>query len=251
MLDFLYFCAIMLTKTQALVLKSVKFGDNKLIVDLFAEEMGRVAVIVTVSSSQRGRFKRSLFQPLMLLELEIDFRATKNLQSLKSASVLVPYRTLMLEPAKICLTVFLAEFLYMVTRGEQKNQRLYRYIRSSIEWLDAKDGNISNFHIVFMMRLAKFIGFSPNVDDYSEGCCFDLRSGGFSARLPLHKDVVAADDAKKILTLLRMNYDNMHLFVMSRDERNRLLDILLNYYSIHVPDFQNMRTLDILHSLYE
>ena len=101
-----------------------------------------------------------------------------------------------------------------------------------------------------MMRLAKFVGFSPNVEDYTEGCCFDLRSGTFCISTPFHPDVLLPNDASKMLTLLRMNYENMHLFKMSRQERNQLLDVLLKYYSIHVPSFPEMHTLDVLRELF-
>ena len=67
---------------------------------------------------------------------------------------------------------------------------------------------------------------------------------------PFHPDVLLPNDASKMLTLLRMNYENMHLFKMSRQERNQLLDVLLKYYGIHVPSFPEMHTLDVLRELF-
>lgn len=157
---------------------------------------------------------------------------------------------MMTDPSKMCIVMFLSEFLCAVTRDEQRNSLLYNYIRSSLEWLDGKEEHISNFHLVFMMRLAKFVGFSPNVEDYTEGCCFDLRCGTFCISNPFHPDVLLPNDASKMLTLLRMNYENMHLFKMSRQERNQLLDVLLKYYGIHVPSFPEMHTLDVLRELF-
>lgn len=250
MLDFLYFCTDMLTKTQALVLKILKYGDNKFIIDLFTEELGRLSVVATISSSPRARFSRSLFQPLTLLDIELDYRQNKSLHPLKSASLAFPFRSIMIEPSKICIVMFLSEFLCAVTRDEQRNTLLYHYIRASLEWLDEKELHYSNFHLVFMMRLAKFIGFLPNIDDYSDGCYFDLRSGTFTCDNPFHPDILQSDDARKMLTLLRMNYDNMHLFKMSRHERNQLLDVILKYYGIHVPSFPKMHTLDVLRELF-
>ena len=153
MLDFLYFCTDMLTKTQALVLKMLKYGDNKFIIDLFTEELGRLSVVATISSSPRARFSRSLFQPLTLLDIELDYRQNKSLHPLKSASLAFPFRSIMIEPSKICIVMFLSEFLCAVTRDEQRNTLLYHYIRASLEWLDEKELHYSNFHLVFMMRL--------------------------------------------------------------------------------------------------
>ncbi len=248
--DFLYFCTVMLIKTQALVLRVVRYGDNKCIVDLLAEELGRVDVSVSVSNSPKARFSRSLFQPLNIVDVEVDYRQNRGVQTLRSVSIAVPYVTLNTDVQKMCMTMFLSEFLYNVTKNEQQNTLLFRYIRNSLEWLDAKNTSTANFHLVFMMRLAKFVGFSPNIEDYSEGCCFDLRNGTFTVDLPLHGDVVLPDDARRIVTLLRMNYENMHLFAMSRTERNRFLDVLLKFYSIHVPNFPGLKSLEVLRSLY-
>ena len=53
-----------------------------------------------------------------------------------------------------------------------------------------------------------------------------------------------------IVTLTRMNYENMHLFSMSRTERNRCMDVVLKYYAIHVPNFPELKSLEVLRSLF-
>lgn len=241
----------MMVKTQVLVLKMIKFGDNKFIVDFFAEELGKVSVVAPISSSPRARFNRSLFQPLTILDVEIDFRQNKSLHNLKSATLAYPYKSIMIEPVKMCILMFLAELLTAVTKNEPKNYPLFNYVKASLLWLDEKQGGISNFHLVFMMRLVKFIGFTPNIDDYSIGDYFDLRSGSFCASVPYHADVLNPTDAAKVKTLLRMNYDNMHLFVMTRTDRSRLIAVLVKYYSIHIPNFPELKTLDVLPSLFD
>lgn len=251
MLDFLYFCSVMLVKTQALVLKTVKFGDNKFIIDLFSEELGKLSIMTVISSSPRARFNRSLFQHLMILDVEIDYRQNKTLHSLKSATMAYAYKTMLVDPKKMCIIMFVAELLAAVTKNEPKNIPLFNYIKASLQWLDEKEGSFSNFHLVFMMRLVKFIGFTPNIADYEAGDYFDLRSGIFCSGLPHHADVLMPNDAAKVKTMLRMNYENMHLFVMSRADRNRMVDVLLKYYAIHVPNFSEIKTLDILHSLFD
>ena len=240
----------MLTKTRALVLRTVKYGESKLIADLLTEEIGRVGIVANIPQSSRGRAARAFFQPLTLLDIEIDYRQTMQLQKYRNVSNLLPYTSLTMNPVKTCIVMFLSEFLYHVTRDEQQNHALFSYIVNSLEWLDAKEDSFANSHLVFMMRLAKFIGFSPNLDGYCKGCYFDLRSGCFETGLPYHGDVVLADEARVIVTLTRMNYENMHLFSMSRTERNRCMDVVLKYYTIHVPNFPELKSLEVLRSLF-
>ncbi len=148
------------------------------------------------------------------------------------------------------MALFLSEFLYRAIREEAENRPLFAYLQHSIIWLDECGDGFANFHLVFMMRLAKFIGFSPNLEGYCEGCYFDLRSGCFETGLPCHGDIVLHDEARVIVTLTRMNYENMHLFSMSRTERNRCMDVVLKYYTIHVPNFPELKSLEVLRSLF-
>jgi DNA repair protein RecO (recombination protein O) len=38
---------------------------------------------------------------------------------------------------------------------------------------------------------------------------------------------------------------------MSRDDRNRIVDVLLTYYKMHVPNFPELRSLAVVKQLFE
>ena len=100
----------MLVKTRALVLHSLKYGDSKLIVDLFTEKEGRVSIIQTISSSRHGRIRRQLFQPLTILDVVYDVHPKGSLQRLKEARMLYPYLSIPFDAAKLSLCIFVSEF---------------------------------------------------------------------------------------------------------------------------------------------
>ena len=58
-------------KTSAIVLQTIKYGDSQLIVDFFTEKLGRLSFMVRVPKSSKGKMKRQLFQPLMVLNLSL------------------------------------------------------------------------------------------------------------------------------------------------------------------------------------
>ena len=47
----------MIVNTDAIVLRAVKYGDSKLVVDMFTRQCGRLSFIVSVPRSGRGRIK--------------------------------------------------------------------------------------------------------------------------------------------------------------------------------------------------
>ena len=239
----------MLMKTRAIVLHSVKYGEQKLIVDMLTAEQGRMSFACRMPTTQRGKLKKQLFQPLTILDLEVDFRQGNKLQRLRDVRMVAPYTSIPFDAAKLSLSLFLAEFLLYATRDEQQNTPLFQYVESSLVWLDAQPRAVANFHLVFMMRLSRFIGFFPNLDDYREGACFDLRNGEFTDSPPLHPDFVNPQESAHIGLLMRMNFETMHLFRLSRDERNRCVELILAYYRLHVPNFPELQSFAVLQEM--
>ena len=66
----------------------------------------------------------------------------------------------------------------------------------------------------------------------------------------MHPDVVEPAEAEVISTLMRLNYTNMGHMSLSRNQRNRCLDLILSYYRLHVASFPDLKSLDILRELF-
>lgn len=240
----------MTTKTKAIVLHTVKFGDSKLIIDFYTEAMGRLSFVVRISKSAKAKMKRQYFQPLAILNIEFDYRAKASLQQLKDAYVAVPYADIPVSPYKITIALFLSEFLTYSTRNEQANAPLFLFLQQSMEWLDTSTANFSNFHIVFMVKLTIFLGIYPNLSDDAEESVFDLQEGKFVPHVPLHGDHISGTDTYRLKALARLNYQTMHLYTMSHQERNMCVEMILRYYRLHLPAFPEMKTLSVLKELF-
>ena len=224
----------MLNKTQAIVLHSLKYGETRLIVDMFTRSHGHLSFIVNIPKSSKSKFKKQFFQPLSLLEIETDIRPKLQLQKLADVRLSSPFSSIPFDAHKLAISLFLSEFLYHALRSEQRNEPLFDYIVNSLQWFDGQPGSFASFHLVFLMRLSRFLGFYPNLDDYLPGDYFDLR--------PV--------EAEKVQLMMRMDYPTMHLFRMTHQERNRLLEVTLAYYRLHIPDFPELKSVAVLQDLY-
>ena len=247
----MYLCTVMLTKTQAIVLHSIKYGETRLIVDMFTRTFGRQSFIVSIPKTSKGKVKKQFFQPLTLLEIETDIRPKLQLQKLNDVRLAVPFSSIPFESDKLAISLFVAEFLYYALRSEQRNELLYDYLENSIQWLDGQQVHYANFHLVFLLRLARFLGFYPNLDDYEDGYYFDLRESVFIKNPPVHRDFLHPEEARKVQLIMRMDFPTMHLFRMSHQDRNRLLEVSLKYYRLHLPDFPEMKSIEVLQALYQ
>lgn len=240
----------MIVKTEALVIRTVKYADNKMIVDMFTRSEGRLSFAVKTSAAAKGKFRRQIFQPLTLLYIEAEVNERQQLHRLREATVSHPYKTLTYDADKLSITIFASEFLYFVLRDEVSNPSLFDFVADSLKWLDEARSQYANFHLVFLIRISRFLGFYPNVTDYHEGDWFDLRNASFVSSSPNHNDCVDQEESRHIQTIMRMNYNNIHLFKMSRHDRQRLLEVLVHFYQIHIPNFPEMKSLEVLSTIY-
>ena len=240
----------MLEKTRAIVLNSLKYGESQMIVDMYTEGRGRLSFIQRFPRQGRGGIKKQYFQPLTILDIEFDYRATQRLHKLRSAAVAFPFRSLPFDMAKLSIALFVAEFTIYVTRSEQADPALYAFVENSVRWLDACEGSFANFHIIYMLHLSRFVGFYPNLDSGLGKAWFDMRSGCFTGSMPAHADVLQPEEADKIRLLMRLNYTTMRLLSLSRSERNRIVEVVLQYYRLHQPGFPEMKSLPVLMQLF-
>jgi DNA repair protein RecO (recombination protein O) len=183
---------------------------------------------------------------------------------LKEVRLLTPYSSIPFSPEKLAISLFVAEFLYHALRSEQQNAPLFAYLCDSMQWLDIAETGFVNFHLTFLMRMSRFLGFYPNLgltpnpspkregDSYREGdeLFFDLREGRFCSTAPTHRDFLQSTDARRIHTLMRMDFPTMHLFRLSRQDRNRITEVLLHYYRLHIAQFPELKSLDVLKELW-
>lgn len=240
----------MLNKSRGVVLHTFKYNDTSLMTHVLTESDGCVTFLVHISHARRAPVRYTLFQPLALLELEWDQRKPDELCKPKSASVSVPLVSIPFDPYKSAIAMFLAEFLRYALRAEPSSYNLFEFIYRSVEWLDACEQGAPNFHLVFLLRLTRFLGFFPDVHEANEGCYFDLQNCIFTPVRPIHSEFLQPEDASRLPILLRMRYENMRFFKFSGKERNRFLSVINDYYRLHIPNFPELKSLPVLRDLF-
>lgn len=238
-------------KIRGIVLRTVKYGDTGLIVDMFTLQYGRRSFATKVTKGRRTASNASLWNPLAMVEFDADIRPNGKLPAPKEARLYYNNMRTLTNPVKSALALFLSEFLCSALKSETENTALYSYMEMSLQLFDSTEKDFANFHLVFLMRLTRFLGIYPNLDSASPLDFFNMESGCFCKARPYHPNYLNPDDARRIPQLFRMNYDTMHLFRMSRTDRWNILGILNSYYSLHIPGFPELKSLDILHEVFD
>lgn len=241
----------MLTKTRGIVLRVAPYNDKSSIIYMYTEAFGRCSYMMTWPRGKGGKIPRSLFMPLSLLEIEDTHFPNRDLHRLTEARACYPMGCVALDPVRNVLALFLAEVIYRVVRDREPDQRLFDYLMESIGLLESLDQGIANFHIVFLLGLPRYLGIFPNLNAYRPGVFFDLREGNFTDRLPAHRDYLGARESEILYSLLRIRYENMALYAFSRQERVLILQRIIDYYRLHLPEFPEIKSLAVFQALFD
>lgn len=241
----------MIFKIRGIVLKSVRHNDRTNIVTLFTEQRGRVSFVSSSGAGKRSQHRNAILSPLALIESEVNFHENRDLQMLGAVNVVRPWQNIYFDPSRSATALFLSEFLNQLLVAREKDSPLWNFLIQSIATLNDTAESTANFHLAFLIRMLPFLGIEPDTFNYRPGMIFDLREAEFSNYLPTHSDFIAGTEAAAIPTLCRMTYENMHRFRFNVTARRRLLDLLLKYYSIHLPIKEHLKSIEILKELFE
>jgi DNA repair protein RecO (recombination protein O) len=233
-------------KTQAIVLSVIKFQEKSLIVKCFTQSDGLKSYFIqNAFSTKKSNQKIAYFQPLNILEIEANHKNKGTLEHFKEVKLAYNYQNINTDIIKSSMVLFLSEVLHNSIFEEEKNENLFSYLETSLMWLDTHDV-ISNFHLIFLMQLTKFLGFYPQTRE-TDGTYFEMIDGVFS---PFQGTSCLNEHETQLLKkLLNLRFEDI-LKNFHKEERQVLLKILLDYYSIHLQGFKKPKSLEVLKEIF-
>jgi len=240
----------MQAKTTGIVIHSIKYSDSSTIVTVYTRQFGRVSYMVHGVNKKRSVFRAAFLQPLSILELDVIHSPGKEIQRIKDIQLEHPFIDIPYNPVKNALALFLSEMLFRTLRQTEPDDNLFLFLENSIKQLDFCEKGIPNFHLVFLLKLTRYLGFEPNKEE-ENGKYFDLMNGIFLEGKPLHVHFLLSETTTDFAKLLDADYSNMDSMILSRNKRTNLLNSIVEYYRLHIPEFHGLHSLAVLQSLFD
>ncbi len=234
------------TKTKAIVLQSIKYGDSSLVVKMLTEELGIQSYMVKGVFGKKSKMKAALFQNMTLLEIVAD-SGNNNLGFIREISLSYCYKSITTDIKKSTILIFISELLSKSISESESDAELFNFIYDSMLWLDEVISDYANFPIVFATQLSKYLGFFPNLDTYSEGSSFDLLDGNFK---------MTQNDIYQInCELSKYFYDICNrpteTSLPNNTTRRKLLESIVTYYKLHADNVKDIKSYEILRTLLD
>jgi DNA repair protein RecO (recombination protein O) len=220
----------MLHKTRGVVFRFIKYGETSIIVTLFTELFGLQSYIVNGVRSKSGKNKIALFQPLTLLDLVVYHRANANINRIKEVKCLYPYQSIPTDIKKSALAIFLIEVINRTVKEESHAQELCDFFIRSFITLDQMEERTENFHITFLFKLSRLLGF-----------------GAHHVNEVLGARVTSLENEKAIAMLLQSEY--MDFVSIQNHQRREIIDLVMKFYADHMENLGEMKSIQVLREI--
>ena len=238
----------MIVTTKAIVLNSIKYGDNSLIVKCYTKDEGTKSYLLRgILSSKKGKLKTAYFQPLTQLKITANHNNKGNLNSVKEVQIINHYKSIFTNITKQSIAFFLSEILVFSIQEEEENIDLYEYIETALIWLDSHQ-KTTNFHLLFLLNLTKYLGFYPETK-HSKYNYFDLSEGRFLQHPPKFH-YISGTDLNEFKKILGINFEALDKIKFNAKSRQQVLTILIQYFELHLIGFRKPKSLDVLKTIF-
>ena len=158
----------MITRTDAVVLKSMKYRDSSKIVTFYSRRFGKVKGIAKGARQMKSKFGGSL-EPLSAVSLILYKKDQRELQLISQSDVLKTYKNIHSELERMAVGLAIIELINQLTHDEEGNDALYTLLVKSLDELECADKHFMNFFLAFELRCASVLGFMPSLDA-CKGC---------------------------------------------------------------------------------
>jgi DNA repair protein RecO (recombination protein O) len=157
----------MITRTDAVVLKSMKYRDTSKIVTFYTRRFGKVKGIAKGARQMKSKFGAAL-EPLTAVSLILYKKDHRELQLISQSDVLKTYKNIHNDLERLAIGLSIIEFLTQITHDEEGNEALFALLLESLDQVEHSEKHLMNFFLAFELRAASVMGYMPALDSCSE-----------------------------------------------------------------------------------
>ena len=243
----------MIEKVKGIVLQRIAYTDNKNIVKIYTE---------TGSNSymcfRKSKNTHDALQPMTLVQFCSEKRQGTSLSFLRDVQYLNSVAISDYQLPKATINMFLNEILYKLLGNAGEDSELFDFVFNTLHQF-YNSPYLQDFHLRFLVHCAIQMGSAPK-DNYQEGCIFDVLSANFVTKKTIavtnsmQKNDKFSEDinvqvAQYLYALMQEPLFPQTPTIAPFVIRNALLNLLIEYYTIHIIDLSGLQSLEVLQTI--
>jgi DNA repair protein RecO (recombination protein O) len=255
----------MIVETQAVVLKTLKYGDTSKIVTLYSRQYGKIKVVAKGARNQKTNKFGSSLEPMTVSSIVLYKKEQKDLHLLSKSEILTTMSRMQDVPERMFAGLALVELVNMVMHDEEENGPVFELLVESLRVINASEKNAVNVFLSFIVKMFHQFGFGLNIDACSR-CgrkmndhefpygLIRLSDGkfycSFCAEEHQQSGVRLSGGALKSLAYFDgAPLDRSVAVSLSAVMRDELLAVLQSYLRYHIEGVRTLRSLALLQTM--
>lgn len=235
-----------IVKTEGLVLRSKKYSETSLILDIYTQLHGLRSYIVSGVRKSRSKSNAGIYQVMNFIHLVAYDKDNDTLCRITEASPKFIYKNLQKDVVKSSVGMLLLEITRNAIKEKEQNENLYAFLENWFLFLDQTQIPIGNLTTKYMLALSEHLGFRP-VENYGpEHPIFDTYEAKFISEDLENKYCVNEELSGHIFSLMRTPRSHIHEVIIDRESKSLLLDKFIQLYQLHLDNFKDLKSISIL-----
>jgi DNA repair protein RecO (recombination protein O) len=152
----------MIVKTEAIVLRTMRYRETSRIATLYTQEVGKISVIAKGARDGRSRLGGAL-QPMNHVGVLLYMKESRDLQLLTQCDIARPFPGLSTDLDRMAAAMAAVELTDAVTPAQEPNRGLFDLLSSTLDAVSHATKQPGNALYYFELQLLAIIGFRPDM----------------------------------------------------------------------------------------
>jgi DNA repair protein RecO len=232
----------LISKTTAIVLRSIKYQESSLIVTLFTLEHGKIAVIAKGALRPKSKFA-ALLETGNILEVVYYHKANRGVQTLSDASFHLRLPNLRSDIEKMAIMMSSLELITQLLHENETNEPVFDFTLNFLNWINNEEECSALVFPYLQIRLAELFGIGlqvdENLDQDSETVFLNIGLGLLSNNPGSEQSLKLTKPQQQFLVSgVISRSSKLFLFSMSKNELSALIHHLDMYFRYHIEDIK-------------
>ncbi len=252
-----------IVKTEAIVLRTIKFKESSKIVTFYTKELGRVGAIVKGARRANSKIGAAL-EPMSHVQILLYIKEGREVQTVGQCDLLHSCHHFAADLEKLSVGLSIIELVYDIAHEQEQNIPLFVLMTESLAVLN-QTSNSTSVLLFFMLKLAELLGFAPvfgnchlcnneiirqrnedkclmfNLQRGSPVCdnCSDTQHGLFK---------ISPSVLSKLQQISFKTTSDIVGLKLEQKEEHEIEEFFVRYLQSHVTGFKQLRSRKIYHT---
>ncbi|HKL89505.1 MAG TPA: DNA repair protein RecO [Salinibacter sp.] len=152
-----------IVRSQAVVLRSLDYGETSQIVTLLTGEKGKLGVMAKGARRTKSQFGATL-QPMAYTQVVFYYKPTRELQILSESSHVESFHQLRRNLQSITVGLRIVELVDALLEEEDPQPEIFALTVQALRRLNRTDARAANLWPFVQLRMARLLGIAPSIE---------------------------------------------------------------------------------------